>query len=50
VTTEVSHTLVPDAPVDGQRFACSCGETFEFVILQDGLPGEWVWVSTAPDQ
>lgn len=35
---------VPLSPSDGTEFECShCGETATFVVLDDGLPGEWVW-------
>lgn len=34
---------VPTAPVNGQRHYCpACGYTAEFVVLDDGKPGEWV--------
>ena len=37
-----THTQAPPDPVDGQQFSCGCGVAFEFVVLDDGLPGEWV--------
>lgn len=38
-----AHDQVPDSPADGDRFTCSCcGVSFVFVVLDDGLPGEWV--------
>jgi hypothetical protein len=34
---------VPDTPQDGDRFTCPrCGYSAEFVVLDDGKPGEWV--------
>lgn len=42
-TTECDQ--VPNNPTDGARFTCSrCGDAAEFVVLDDGLPGEWVQV------
>ena len=39
------HDQVPANPQDGDRFSCACGYSAEFVVLDDGLPGEWVSVS-----
>jgi hypothetical protein len=36
------HDQVPNEPEDGQRFTCACGYVAEFIVLDDGLPGEWV--------
>lgn len=37
------HDIIPPRPVDGQVFVCSsCDFTATFVVLPDGLPGEWV--------
>lgn len=36
------HDQVPSDPSDGYRFTCGCGYTCTFVVLDDGLPGEWV--------
>ena len=45
----MSHDDVPSEASDGDRFTCShCGAAFVFVVLDDGLPGEWVDV-TPPD-
>lgn len=50
-----SHDQVPDNPNDGDTFTCStCGHSEVFVLLDDGLPGEWVTVEdraayTEPD-
>lgn len=61
VTTEMSHTVqailrcahiqAPSDPKDGDRIECPCGHSAEFVVLDDGLPGEWVDLapSTRPD-
>lgn len=39
------HDQVPANPADGDAFTCShCGVSFVFVLLDDGLPGEWVSV------
>jgi hypothetical protein len=38
------HTQAPENPKDGDRFVCDCGCAFEFVILNDGKPGEWVGI------
>jgi hypothetical protein len=36
------HDQVPENPADGDEFTCSCcGHTCTFVVLDDGLPGEW---------
>lgn len=41
------HAQAPTDPPDGARFSCErCGLAYEFVVLDDGLPGEWVDVST----
>ena len=41
-----SHGEVPIDPSDGDRFICPrCGYTAEFVVLDDGLHGEWVSVT-----
>ncbi len=41
-----SHAQAPTDPADGDTFTCPrCGLTFQFVLLDDGLPGEWVEVS-----
>lgn len=33
----------PEDPKDGDRFECpNCGYHATFVVLGDGLPGEWV--------
>lgn len=38
------HDQTPAEPADGDTFTCSrCGDTATFVVLDDGLPGEWVW-------
>lgn len=39
------HRLAPENPVDGQVHTCTCGFVAEFVVLDDGLPGEWVQTS-----
>lgn len=36
------HDQVPPAPNNGDVFTCSCGYSATFVVLDDGLPGEWV--------
>lgn len=37
------HATVPENPVDGQRFVClACDYKAQFVVLDDGKPGEWV--------
>lgn len=37
------HAIVPANAQDGDRFTCArCGYSAEFVVLNDGLPGEWV--------
>lgn len=36
------HDQAPDDPKDGDEIACSCGYRAVFVVLDDGLPGEWV--------
>lgn len=47
--TKHDHDLVPENPEDGDVHTCSkCGVTHEFVVLDDGLPGEWV--QTSQDQ
>lgn len=34
---------VPTSPQDGETFTCPrCGYSAEFVVLDDGKPGEWV--------
>lgn len=39
-------TSAPAGATDGQRFTCpACGYVAEFVVLDDGQPGEWVTVS-----
>lgn len=43
--SEHAHEQVSDEPADGDRFHCEgCGYSAEFVVLDDGLPGEWVGV------
>ena len=42
--TNHAHAQVPDNPADGDRFTCPCGVAYEYVVLDDGLPGEWVSV------
>lgn len=38
-----THEQAPDNPKDGERFTCPCcGYTTEYVVLDDGRPGEWV--------
>ncbi len=45
--TRPEHDLAPTDPKDGDRFTCSlCGDTSEYVDLNDGQPGEWVSVET----
>jgi hypothetical protein len=40
---------VPANPQDGDTFACPhCGYAATFVVLDDGLPGEWVDTDDAP--
>jgi hypothetical protein len=40
--TEI-HPQLPSDPSDGDKWVCpSCGVSYEFVVLNDGLPGEWV--------
>lgn len=40
------HDQVPSDPADGDRFTCShCGASCEFVVLDDGKPGEWVYAT-----
>lgn len=39
------HTQAPAHPSNGDKFACSCGIAYEYVVLDDGLPGEWVQVA-----
>ena len=35
----------PANPADGDVFTCpACGHTAEYVVLDDGRPGEWVSV------
>lgn len=42
----VEHRQAPDNPTDGDRFECPrCRLAWEFVTLDDGLPGEWVEVA-----
>lgn len=40
--SEHEHAQVPVAPSDGDTFTCPCGYVCTFVVLEDGLPGEWV--------
>lgn len=41
-----THDCTPDNPHDGDLFTCSaCGATCVFVVLDDGKPGEWVWIN-----
>lgn len=45
----VAHTVAPAEASDGDRFSCpACGYVAEFVVLDDGKPGEWVSV-TSPE-
>lgn len=45
------HDQVPSDPADGERFTCShCGATSEFVVLDDGKPGEWVDTTPPPSE
>jgi hypothetical protein len=39
------HLQVPVDPEAGDTFQCPCGCTYEFVVLDDGEPGEWVATS-----
>lgn len=40
------HAQAPTDPADGDRFTCEgCGYSAEFVVLDDGLPGEWVGIA-----
>jgi hypothetical protein len=37
------HVQAPDDPQDGDELTCPCcGYHAVFVVLDDGLPGEWV--------
>lgn len=38
------HEQAPDDPRDGDEINCACGYHAVFVVLDDGLPGEWVEV------
>lgn len=39
----MDHTQAPENPGDGDSFTCSqCDVSYVFVVLDDGLPGEWV--------
>lgn len=40
--TAHKHALAPTDPQGGVTFSCVCGYSAEFVVLDDGLPGEWV--------
>lgn len=41
--SEHGHALVSSDPADGDTFTCPhCGIVMEYVVLDDGLPGEWV--------
>ena len=43
------HDQAPANPRNGDRVTCArCGYSAEFVVLDDGLPGEWV--DTTPDE
>lgn len=43
---EYGHDQAPADPTNGMTFVCGgCGAKFEFVVLDDGLPGEWVEVT-----
>lgn len=44
--SEHEHEQVPANPSDGDRIVCACGYSAEFVVLDDGLPGEWVDTDT----
>lgn len=47
--SEHAHDQVPEDPANGDRFTCErCGVSCEFVVLDDGRPGEWVDVTPAP--
>lgn len=38
-----AHVVAPPSPKDGDRFTCEpCNYVAEFVVLDDGRPGEWV--------
>lgn len=41
------HVQAPINPQDGDTIGCPCGYTAEFVVLNDGEPGEWVATSCA---
>jgi hypothetical protein len=37
------HMQAPPNPTDGAWFTCpACGVSYQFVVLDDDLPGEWV--------
>ncbi|WP_370246918.1 hypothetical protein [Nocardioides sp.] len=45
------HDEVPADPANGEVHRCSrCGHTAEFVVLDDGLPGEWVDTTPSEDR
>ena len=43
-TTQVTHVHIKEDanPVDGDTITCGCGFAAQFVVLDDGKPGEWV--------
>ena len=45
----VDHAQVPIDANDGDTWTCpDCGIAYEFVVLDDGLPGEWVYLEERP--
>jgi len=38
------HRQAPPDPHNGDRLVCGCGYVAEFVVLDDGRPGEWVGI------
>lgn len=42
MTAQREHVQAPEDPKDGDEIRCWCGDVAVFVVLDDGLPGEWV--------
>ena len=42
MTVRHEHVQAPEDPEDGDEIRCPCGHVAVFVVLDDGLPGEWV--------
>lgn len=42
MTTRHEHVQAVEDP--GDEIRCPCGYVAEFVVLDDGLPGEWVQI------